>query len=371
MERPIRVLIINYKMQCAGIESFIMNMYRNIDRSMVQFDFLVHYTQPQFYDDEIKRLGGRIYRLSIREDNNFLKYFMDLKRFFKEHNEYKIIHGHMESFGVFYLKFARDAKIPVRIAHSHIAQKNSGLKGLVKNILNKGYKKYATSLFACSEKAGEFVFGNKETFTIYNNAIDAKRFKYDNSIRNLVRKELGVAEDVFVIGHVGRFNTQKNHAFLIEIMKEIIKKEPNAILLLIGEGDLEKTIKQKTCELCIDNSIKFLGVRNDVERLYQAMDVFVMPSLFEGLPIAGVEAQTAGLKCVLSDTITKETAITSNVEFVSLNDVPKIWAKEILKWKNAYDRRDQSDLVAKAGYDIKQQAKNMQDFYLNSINGLK
>lgn len=371
MEAPIRVLIVNYKMQCAGIEAFIMNMYRNIDRTKVQFDFLVHYTEPQFYDKEIEALGGRIYRLSIREDNNFIKYFKDLKLFFREHTEYKIVHGHMESFGCFYLRSAKKAKVPVRIAHSHIAQKNSGVKGVLKNFLNKGFKKYATHLFACSNVAGEFVFGNKEEFCIYNNAIDAKRFGYDINKRVQARKELKISDDVFVIGHIGRFNTQKNHTFLIDIMSEINKKDPKAVLLLIGEGDLEEHIKNKVDELGLENNVMFLGVRSDVDRLYQAMDVFVMPSLFEGLPVSGVEAQAAGLKCIFSDTITEQTMLTSNVEFISLDRGTAIWADEILKWYKGYDRRDQINIIERAGYDIKKQAKQLQNFYIESIKDKK
>ena len=219
--------------------------------------------------------------------------------------------------------------------------------------------------------AGEFVFGNKEEFCIYNNAIDAKRFGYDINKRVQARKELKISDDVFVIGHIGRFNTQKNHTFLIDIMSEINKKDPKAVLLLIGEGDLEEHIKNKVDELGLENNVMFLGVRSDVDRLYQAMDVFVMPSLFEGLPVSGVEAQAAGLKCIFSDTITEQTMLTSNVEFISLDRGTAIWADEILKWYKGYDRRDQINIIERAGYDIKKQAKQLQNFYIESIKDKK
>ena len=364
MSEPVRVLMVNYKMQCAGIESFIMNMYRNIDRSKVQFDFLVHYRAPQFYDKEIEKLGGKIYRLSVREDNNFIKYFRDLKIFFEEHPEYKIVHGHMESFGVFYLRAAKLAGIPTRIAHSHIAQKNDGLKGTAKHILNRFYRTYATDLFACSDEAGKFLFGNRK-YTVFNNAIDTKKFVFSPEERKRVRAELGVSEDDFIVGHVGRFNQQKNHMFLIDIFNEIQKKNEKAKLLLIGEGDLYNAVVKYANDLKIRDKILFMGIRADVNRIYQAMDVFVMPSLFEGLPVSGIEAQAAGLPCVFSDTITRQTAITPNVKFISLNDSKGSWAEKILDFSNSVVRTDMSKYIYEAGYDIGVEVSKLQNFYIS------
>jgi glycosyltransferase involved in cell wall biosynthesis len=364
MNEPIRILMVNYKMQCAGIEAFIMNMYRNVDRSKVQFDFLVHYTERQFYDDEIEQLGGKIYRLSIREDNNFKKYLSDLKYFFAQHPEYKIIHGHMESFGGFYFKEAKSAGIPVRIAHSHIAQSNKGLKGFVKKVMNRSFKTYATDLFACSQVAGTFLFGSNAEFTVFNNAVDIGKFRFNQSVREEVRKELNLTDE-FIIGHVGRFNTQKNHTFLIDIFKAIHVRNSEAVLLLIGEGDLENEIKRKVQELGLESNVKFLGVRRDVNRLFQAMDVFILPSLFEGLPVAGVEAQAAGLKCIFTDTVTKQTSVTDNTEYYPIGMDTDKWADEILKWESAYIRIDMSTDIKKAGYDIMEQARQLQEFYLS------
>ncbi|WP_186576556.1 glycosyltransferase family 1 protein [Aquibacillus kalidii] len=369
MGKTIRVLMINYKMQCAGIESFIMNMYRNIDRTKVQFDFLVHYKERQFYDDEIEELGGKIYRLSVREDNNFIKYKKDLKNFFSMHPKYDIVHGHMESFGKFYLKAAKDAGVPIRIAHSHIAQRNSGLKGFIKNYLNKSFKTYSTELFACSDAASNYAFGDDAEVTIYNNAIDSERFKYNATIRERVRYELGL-ENKFVIGHIGRFNTQKNHSFLIDVFQAVHAKEPNAVLLLIGEGDLEPKIKAKVKYLKLTNSVLFIGIRRDVERLYQGMDLFILPSLFEGLPVSGIEAQAAGLKCVFSDNVTRQTTITKNTEYLSLSENVNTWANEILKLKDGYIRVDESNSILESGYDIKKQAESLQNFYIDAVKKL-
>lgn len=362
MAEPIRVLMVNYKMQCAGIESFIMNMYRSIDSKKVKIDFLVHYSERQFYDDEIERMGGKIYRLSVREDNNFIKYNMELNNFFKNHPEYKIVHGHMESFGMFYLRKAKKNGVPIRVAHSHIAKRNSGIKGYIKSILNIFYKTYATHLFSCSIDSGKFAFGNKREFGVYNNAIDVSRFKFNNDVRNDVREELNINGN-FVIGHVGRFNIQKNHNFLINVFNEVYKRNNKVILLLLGEGELESEIKNKVKKLGLESNVKFLGVRSDMDRIYQSMDLFILPSLFEGLPVSAIEAQVAGLKCILSDQITNETSKTNNIEYLSLSSRLSEWVDEILKWNNNYERTDTSELIKLAGYDIKTQAKQLQDFY--------
>lgn len=362
MAEPIRVLMVNYKMQCAGIESFIMNMYRNIDSKKVKIDFLVHYSERQFYDDEIEKMGGKIYRLSVREDNKFIKYKMELTNFFNNHPEYKIVHGHMESFGVFYLREAKKNGVPIRIAHSHIAKRNSGIKGYMKSILNIFYKTYATHLFACSIDSGKFIFGNNDNFTVYNNAIDVNKFKFNKEVRDNVREELNI-NDNFVIGHVGRFNIQKNHNFLVNVFNEVYKKNNKVILLLLGEGELEDEIQKKVKKLGLENNVKFLGVRSDMDMIYQAMDLFILPSLFEGLPVSAIEAQAAGLKCILSDKITSETSKTNNIEYLSLGINVREWADKILKWNNNYERKDTSDLIKLAGYDIKTQAKQLQEFY--------
>jgi glycosyltransferase involved in cell wall biosynthesis len=369
MSEPIRVLMVNYKMQCAGIEAFIMNMYRNIDRSKIQFDFLVHYKQRQFYDDEIERMGGKIYRLSIREDNNFIKYLKDLKNFFAEHPEYKIVHGHMESFGVFYLRAAKKAGVPVRIAHSHIAQRNKGMKGYIKNCLNRMYKMYATDLFACSDVAGKFLFGKKLKYSVYNNAIDVEKFLFNLETRKRIRGEMKISDDVYVIGHVGRFDMQKNHAFLIDVFNKVYQKNSKTMLLLIGEGELENEIKKKVINLGLTDCVRFMGVCRNVNELYQAMDLFILPSLFEGLPVSAIEAQAAGLKCIFSDNVTRQTTITDNTEYFSLKLPIDDWASEILKWNSGYKRKDTSDSIKATGYDIKTQAEMLQQYYLHSLKG--
>lgn len=365
MKEPIRVLHVCQRMEAAGIQSFLMNMYRNIDRTKVQFDFLVHYKEEQFYDDEIEEMGGHIYKFSVREDYNIFKYIKELRVFFEEHTEYQIIHAHMDTLGAFYLKSAKRANIKVRIAHAHSASVQNGIKKAPRLFMISRYKKYANQLFACSEKAGEFMFPN-EQYHIINNAIDTKKFKYNQDIREKKREELCVNEK-FVIGHVGRFCVEKNQIFLLQIMKEIIKIREDAILLLIGSGEDEKKINE-----FIDNNemreyVKMLGNRGDINELCQAMDIFTLPSIYEGLPLAGIEAQASGLPCIFSDTITPKADVTGNVEFLSLEESTYNWAKCIINKFENHNRENVEELIQKAGYSAQVEAEKLQKKYLSLI----
>ena len=357
---PIRILHIVSNMQQGGIENFIMNVYRNIDRNKIQFDFLVHYKERFYFDDEIEKLGGKIYRFSFMEDKNIFKYIHKLNHFFKEHKEYRVIHAHMGSLGGIYLNIAKKNGIPVRIAHSHGASHLNTLKGYMKFFMNKGFKYAANIHWACSTEAGIYMFGNKRKFELIPNAINMERFKYDTAIRKEIREELEI-NDKLVVGNVGRFNLQKNHSFLLEIFKEMHKINPNTSLLLIGNGELEKNIKEKINELHLNNDVKLLGVRKDVNNLYQAMDLFLMPSLFEGLPLTGVEAQASKLKCFFSDVITKEVAITNNVSFIPLSFTPKEWAELILK-EAQYNR--ELVKIENDRFDIAKLSKELQERYI-------
>lgn len=363
---PIRILHINGQMYCAGVETFLMNIYRNIDREKIQFDFLVHYSERKYYDNEIEDLGGRIYRMSIREDNNFMKYFLELKKFFKEHTEYKIVHAHMESFAMFYLPFAKVAGIPIIIGHSHNDKVVPSLKGYLKRFMNIPFKYLATDYLACSEESGRFLFGNRPT-EIIPNAIDAQRFRFNPDVRSKVRRELNI-ENKFAIGHVGRFHPQKNHAFLIDIFYEVYKKNQNAILLLIGDGELKAAIKRKVIELGLVNQVKFLGVRSDTNELYQAMDVFVLPSLFEGLGIVGIEAQAAALHSFCIDTIPKIAWITDYFHPCSLKDSATSWGEEINYYSHGYQRTDTYREIVSAGFDMSTQIKDLERLYISKYS---
>lgn len=356
-QEPIRVLIVNGKMICGGIESFIMNIYRHIDRTKLQFDFLVHYAQRFFYDDEIERLGGKIHRLTFRNDNNFFKYKKDLANFFRSHPEYQIVWGQMEGLASIYLKAAKKAGVKTTIAHSHITSAEKSLKGLVKRFLRRNVYKYADYRFACSTEAGKYLFKNHD-FTLIPNAIDTQRFAYNEAVRIRIREEKGWT-DKFVVGHIGRFNEQKNHRYLIEIFDEYHKLNANSALCLCGDGELMPEIKKLVESKGLTENVCFTGNIPNVNEFYQAFDCFVMPSLYEGLPVSGVEAQTSGLPCLFADTITREVALLPDrISFLSIKQSPAIWAEQI-KMNEPLERWDCFFCVKQQGYDLSTLAKKI------------
>lgn len=364
-KKPIRILHVVQRMEAAGLQSFIMNIYRTIDRSQMQFDFLTHYKERQFYDDEIERLGGRIYRLSVREDKNPVKYLKELKKFFREHQEYEIVHGHMDSLGLFYLEAAKLSGIDNRIAHAHTVIIGGDLKKRLRNLLNKGYKVNATCLLACSEDAGRYMFGDSD-FKVIHNPIDVQRFAYNETVRNIVRAELGV-QDKIVIGHVGRFSYSKNHEFLLQIFQQITKIEDRAVLVLVGQGELETEIHHQAKELGIEDRFFYLGVRADVERLYQAFDSFVFPSRFEGLGIVAIEAQAAGLPTVCSDSVPQFANATDLFTTMPLSASSKEWAETVMDRINIGSRKGRSQELMDAGYDVNKVSVELIELYGNMI----
>lgn len=364
MSESIRVLHILQRMEAAGVQTLLMNLYRKIDRDKVQFDFLVHYTAPQFFDEEIEKLGGKIYRFSVREDYNFLKYYRDLNNFFREHTEYKIVHGHMHSLGGIYLHAAKKNGVPVRIAHSHTNATQKDAKQFVKILMNHLYAVDANILFACSGAAGKYMFGSKQ-FEVINNAIITDSFVYSETSRRNKRKELNI-EDRFVIGSVGRFEIQKNQRFTIEVFEKLNKTRPDSVLLLIGTGSMENEIKDLVAEKGLKDKVMFLGNRRDVAELYQAMDVFVMPSLFEGLGIVAVEAQAAGTPVVCTDTLPVEINVSPLIYRMSLERPVGKWADMIMKAAdNPQKHQNMKPYIIEANYDMDALAKRMQAFYVN------
>lgn len=362
----IRILQIVPNMQAGGIETWLMNQYRCLDRTKIQYDFLVHYKQRFFYDDEIEQLGGRIFRCSMREDNNMLRYLKFLVIFFKKHPEYKVVHGHMPSLSFLFLGAARFCGVPVRINHSHNSNHNKSLKGIVEGMLTKLVKINATNLFACSNLAGHYMYG-KSAYTVVHNAVDVEKFRYNEQVRNEVRKELCL-EDRFIIGHIGRFNLQKNHTFLLDIFKSLVEKRSDAVLLLIGTGELVDEVMTKVRSMGIENKVKYLGVRSDTERLYQAMDAFALPSLFEGLPVVGVEAQASGVPFLLSDTITREVGLTDTVKFLPIDKGISPWVDALASIDGNSNRRDTYKVVAEKGYDIHQETERIVNIYTELYN---
>lgn len=374
MTEPIRILHITEMMQAAGIESFIMNVYRNIDRNKVQFDFLITRDKHEFYDEEIKKIGGRkiiVDKMKIKSTLiRVFKETLEMYQIFKDEN-YNCVHVHSGTpIRVLYLIAAKMAGVKVRIYHSHSAEVLGPHKLLnIKKIAFKLFKNiipiFATNYFACSEKAAKWMYPNRiiKKVKIIHNGIDLGKFRYSENIRNDIRKQLRIEKN-FVIGHIGRFNDQKNHTFLIDIFNDLITKIPEAKLLLIGTGELEEKIRDKVNELKLENKVMFLGVRNDIHEIMQAMDIFLLPSNYEGLPVVGIEAQASGLKCILSDQITKEVAITENVDFLPIID-KSIWTEKIIQIGN-YKRKDTSEEIMKSEYDIQSVAKKMEKFYISN-----
>lgn len=355
----IRILQCVNNMHRAGLETMLMNYYRNIDREKIQFDFLMHRQERSDYDDEIESLGGRIYRAPRLYPQNYPAYFQYMKQFFRDHPEYKIIHSHIDAMSYLPLLAGKLAGIPVRIAHSHSTSIDRDMKYLMKQCFRFGIPSVATHYLACGEAAGHFLYRGRD-FQIICNAIDPSKFYYCPEVREAKRKELGL-EKRYVLGHVGRFCYPKNHEFLVKIFAEVLKKEQTAVLMLVGTGEKEEKILELVDRLGISDSVRFMGSRNDVHELYQAMDVFVMPSLFEGVPLVGIEAQFSGLPCVFSERVPQEVMFTKDCTFLELGILPEKWAEQIIICRNR-NRQDMN--IENPKYDVTKVSAVLSDIYL-------
>lgn len=362
MRYPIRILHIVTTMNRGGLETMLMNYYRHIDHSKVQFDFLVHRKEESNYDAEIKHLGGRIYHIS-KLDPISHKYKDDLDTFLRTHSEYKIIHSHLDCMSGIPLKEAKKCGIPVRIAHAHSSNQTKDIKYILKLFYKRNIIKNANYLFACGDEAGKWMF-NVDDFKVINNAIDAKNYIYNVDKRKKVRKEFDLGEDSTVIGHVGRFMTPKNHLFIIDIFNKIHTTNPNTYLMLVGEGNLKESIIEKVRCLGLDDYVIFTGLRSDVNELLQAMDVFLFPSLYEGLPVSIVEAQAAGLPCLISDKVPIECKKTDLVYQLNLDDSIDVWADKVNELSHIV-RRDTYEDIKISGFDIIENAKWLENYYLD------
>ena len=356
----IRVLHIVSYMGRGGLETMIMNYYRHVDRAKVQFDFLVHRDFTAEYDNEILALGGNIYHVPML--NPFSpSYFKALDSFFSEHH-YDIVHSHLDCLSAYPLKIAERHGVKTRIAHAHNSGQDHNLKYLVKAYAKRQIPRYATNLFACSIAAGKWMFPKYE-FQVLKNAIDARQFIFNPEKAKEIKKKLGV-QGKFVIGHVGRFNPQKNHSFLVDVFSFVQKMEKNSVLLLAGSGEEETKIEAKVKKRGMYDKVIFLGSRYDIPEVLQAMDVFVFPSRYEGFGIAAAEAQAAGVPCILSDRIPRECRLTDKVEFLSLKMSPREWAEHIIRYKGSLKKNEYSTICG-AGYDITDNVKKLEEFYLS------
>lgn len=364
-KEPIRVAHIIGKWVGGGVEAVVMNYYRHIDHSKIQFDFICDNDSTNIPFEEIESLGGKV--ILIPPYQKVFKYQKELTKLLRD-GKYKIIHSHINTLSVFPLRAAKKAGIPVRIAHSHsTTNKKEWKKNIIKSILKPLSKIYATDYFACTEHAGRWLFGNK-TFDkkkvfVMNNAIELDKFKYNEILRKEKRDEFSIKDDTFVFGHIGRFVEQKNHMFLIDIFSEIHKKNNNSILILVGQGPLQNEIEKKVNNMNLHDSVKFIGQRSDVNELYQAIDFFIFPSLYEGLGMVLIEAQCSGLKCTCSTEVPNIAKVTDNIEFIDLNMSSNYWAEKILENYKNYDRKYKSNDNRLCDYDINKQAKKLENKY--------
>lgn len=353
-QEPVRILHVLGALNMGGAESRIMDLYRSIDRSKMQFDFMIHTTKECYFNKEIKELGGNIYYVPRFRLYNYFSYVKAWKTFFKEHKEFRAVHGHMTSTASIYLPIAKKSGVPITIAHARSAGVDKGLKGRLTKLLRKNLAKKTDIKIACSGIAAEAVFGKKaaeeKQVIIIPNAIDLEQFRFDNSKREEMRSRLGIC-DKWVIGHAGRFHFAKNHLYLIRIFEEIQKVQENAVLMLLGDGSERERAEQFAEELGIKDKVLFLGNQKQVADYYQAMDYVVFPSHYEGLPGTIVEAQASGLKCLISDTIATEVACTELVSFESILKEPKEWADIVIAGKD-YDRGSRIEEMRDKGFDV-------------------
>lgn len=369
----LRILQIGMTPNAGGIETFVMNYYRNIDKKEVQYDFVNIYNKELKNNDEIVSLGGKVYKVASYYKHPF-KYMKELKKIINDGN-YKIIHCNMSS-AVFLwpLIAAKHSKAKIIIAHAHNSLSDKGaFKAIIHKINKRFIPIFANRYVYCSSKAGEWFFSNRirksKKYIKLNNAIDIDRFLYNEEIRKKIRKEKNIDEKTFVVGHVGRFVKVKNHTFLIDVFKSIKQKQSNSKLILIGDGELEKQIKEKVQKLNLQNDVIFLGTVNNVNEYMQAFDAFIFPSITEGLPFVGVEAQASGVNFFPSDSITEELNISKNINYISLDLSADEWANIILK-RNINKKRMQAyEEVSKNGFNIKEESNKLKQIYTDMLKG--
>lgn len=365
----IRILHVFGGLDMGGAETMIMNIYRNIDREKIQFDFVTHSGRNQAYVSEIEQLGGKIYFFPKIRIYNLPLLINEWKAFFEEHKEYKILHSHVRSYASIYIPIAKKYGLKT-IIHSHSTSNGKGMKSFVKAILQYPLRYEADYFMGCSKEAGKWLFGEKivndNKYYTVKNAIDTQQYLYNREVRNIYRKQLGFEEGETVFVHVGRLHEAKNHMFLLEVFAELQKNNPKAWLLLVGDGELSLEIKNQTKKMHLVHKVKMLGSRKDVQNILSAADAFLFPSKWEGLPVTVVEAQASGLPCFVSDKITKEVGISELVKFLPIDKGTQVWIDAIKE--TDLTRKNVIDKIIQAGFDIKKSVEWLTKFY-EEING--
>lgn len=366
-QEPVRIAQIIGKWVGGGVESVVMNYYRYIDRTKIQFDFICDEDSTNIPYDEIEQLGGRV--ILVPPYQKVFEYQKELIKIFKDNN-YKIVHSHINTLSIFPLGAAKKAGVPIRIAHSHsTTNKKEWKRNLVKQVLRPFSKVYATNYMCCSELAGRWLFGNKEydkgNVYLLNNAIDLDKFKFDKIMRKKLRKKYNLKDNDFVIGQVGRIMQTKNQIFTLEIFNEISKKM-NSKLIYVGSGPMEKILKDKIFQFGLEGNVIMLGQVSNIYEIYNMLDLFILPSFYEGFGIALLEAQVSNLPCIVSNGVPIETKIADNVEFLDLNAGVEKWANKLLKYTNEI-RKNNDKIIREHGFNIESECRKLECLYLELL----
>lgn len=365
MDETIRVLHVIGSLNIGGSQSLVMSIYRNINRERIQFDFVINHNEHRYFEKEITDMGGKVYYIPQLSMKNPKKFIANWNKFFEEHKEYKIIHGHVRSTAAIYLKIARKYG-RFAIAHSHNTSSGTGIKAFMKNIIQLPIRYNADYFMACSDEAGKWLFGRKvvkqENYYILPNAIQLEKYYRQDNIRDTIRKKYDI-EDQIVIGNVGRFIKQKNQMFLLEIFNEYYKAHKEVRLLLVGYGEMKDEIISRVKELGLENEVIIPSDNGNANQYLQAMDLYVFPSLYEGLGISFVEAQAAGLPCVISDEVPRKAIVSEDVTSLSLKDNIRNWC-ESMEELLAKKRMNPCNANIK-GYDIKYVSDWIKNFYID------
>lgn len=364
----IRILQMIGSLDVGGSQMMIINLYKKINRDEMQFDFIIDHKEQLYFEKEIKQLGGKVFYIPSIKSEKITNVRQKWENFLKKHPEYKILHSHVRSYASVYIPIARKYGLKT-IIHSHSTSNGKGISAIVKRIMQYPLRFQADYFFSCSKEAGEWLFGKKvvngEKYHMLQNAIDVQKYMYDENQRKKSRVELKIEDNTIVFMHIGRLHEAKNHFFLLEVFAEYQKKYKNSVLVIVGDGELRNGIENKIQSMNLNSNVKMLGARKDVPNLLQAADCFLFPSKWEGLPVTVVEAQAAGLPCLVSDTVTRDVNVSELVKNLSIKNGIEPWINAMENLK--FDRKDVSEDIRMAGFDIEESAKWLSDFYMRLV----
>lgn len=364
MEYPIRILQMIGSLNIGGSQTMIINIYKALDRKKIQFDFIIDHEDHLYYKDVLESMGAKIYIMPSYKGYNFVEIVKAWKSFFENHPEYRILHTHVRSYASIFLPIARSYGVKT-IIHSHSTSNGSGLKAFYKSILQYPIRYQADFYLGCSKESGRWLFGekivNSNKYLTIKNGIDVQQYSYNEVLRKKIREELNINEIQVVYGHIGRFHESKNYDFLLKVFFEISHKNPNALLLLVGDGALRPKIESKIARLNLSDKVMLMGLRNDIPDVLQAFDCFLFPSRWEGLPVTLVEVQAAGISSIVSDKITKEVELSDSIFYLSIENGVTEWVDKALSINKT--RRNNELRIEKSGFDINESADKLSKIY--------